>query len=193
MKIKKTVTEAKRRANKANSQQSPGPNDTTRTKYNAVKHGFLAQGVIFRDADTKREFDTLLAEEIDYHEPEGPDEARAVERVALAIWIEREFNCWQSREMAKREDAAVAIRKAVTEREDASQVPLLQAIDQGFQPQELIVRIGARNREAEEVLTGDQTDKIGQFFVEAKMTAAWILYLATEPPTTAIIVTPSAF
>ena len=75
------ITPEKIAANRRNAQKSTGPADTTSTRYNAAKHGLLAQGVTeLDDADAYRH---LLASLTAEYRPVGPIETFLVESIAL--------------------------------------------------------------------------------------------------------------
>lgn len=88
----RTRTESNRR----NARRSTGPKDTTSTRFNAVKHGLLAEGVTELDGpETFRDFCAKLEAEL---KPLGEVEGFLTRRVALgmvrlkrAVLLEAEF------------------------------------------------------------------------------------------------------
>jgi len=61
-----TVSERKHKANQQNAKKSTGPKDTSKTRFNALKHGLLAKRLIFSpdgkptDAGLQQLFESLL-------------------------------------------------------------------------------------------------------------------------------------
>jgi hypothetical protein len=91
----KELTKAKLEANRANASKSTGPSITFSTRYNAVKHGLLADGITELDG---LEYKNFLAEVKAGFNPEGPIEKFLTERICLcmvrlkrAIRLEAEF------------------------------------------------------------------------------------------------------
>ena len=74
---------ARAEANRCNAKKSTGPKDTTSTRYNAVKHGLLAEGVTELDSpETFTEFCAKIAAEL---QPVGEIETFLVRRIALGM------------------------------------------------------------------------------------------------------------
>ena len=72
MTIKKTVGAKVIAANRANAQDSTGPEDCTKTKHNATKHGYRGKQPIFQNAEEEQQYKALLEELDGYYQPEGP-------------------------------------------------------------------------------------------------------------------------
>ena len=68
-------------ANTNNAQKSTGPNDTTSTRYNAVKHGLLAEGVT--ELDNPEKYHELCSQLEAALRPVGDIEKFLVKRIAL--------------------------------------------------------------------------------------------------------------
>lgn len=68
-------------ANRLNGQKSPGPSNTTSTRYNATKHGLLAKGVT--ELDDAEGYNTLLKSLSIEKNPAGPIKVFLVESIAL--------------------------------------------------------------------------------------------------------------
>jgi hypothetical protein len=76
-------TRTRTEANRQNARQSTGPKDTTSTRFNAMKHGLLAQGVTELDSpETFADFCASLEVEL---KAVGEVEAFLVRRVALGM------------------------------------------------------------------------------------------------------------
>lgn len=74
---------ARAEANRCNAKKSTGPKDTTSTRYNAVKHGLLAEGVTELDSpETFTEFCAKIAAEL---QPVGEIETFLARRIALGM------------------------------------------------------------------------------------------------------------
>src|ERR1041384_6748102 len=79
---------AKVEANRRNAQLSTGPKDTNSTRYNAVKHGLLAEGVT--ELDNPEGFPDLCAQLRTEFKPVGEIETLLVRRIALfAVRLQR--------------------------------------------------------------------------------------------------------
>lgn len=78
------TTENQIRANKENAQKSTGPLDTSKTKFNAVKHGLFCKKLV-SDLE-KEDFKKILQELIDEEDPKGIVELRIVDIMASALW-----------------------------------------------------------------------------------------------------------
>jgi hypothetical protein len=87
-------------ANRRNARRSTGPDDTTSTRYNAVKHGLLAEGVT--ELDNPETFPAFCAKLEAELRPLGELESFLVRQIALgmvrlkrAAWLEAEFTTAQ--------------------------------------------------------------------------------------------------
>jgi hypothetical protein len=79
--MSKQIHDTRTDANRRNSRRSTGPNDTTSTRYNAVKHGLLAEGVTELDnPETFRAFCAKLETEL---KPIGEVENFLARQIAL--------------------------------------------------------------------------------------------------------------
>jgi len=71
-------------ANRRNSKNSTGPNDTSSTRFNAIKHGLLSAGITeLDDAERHRAVLRDLIDLIKEKDPHGPVETFLVESAAL--------------------------------------------------------------------------------------------------------------
>jgi hypothetical protein len=172
MKIKKTVTERVLVANLANSGRSTGPDDTKDTRYNATKHTFLEKKIAFADDAEKKEVEALLSQLVRHHDPSGPTERSLVSEMAISLWRLRNLYGWESVEISSRKAVAAAVLKALSESRNAHDLlPLLDEMGQGWEPTGLTVRNGTRE------CRGEQTDKTGHSFLEARMGSSLDLIL----------------
>ena len=169
MKIKKTMSERALAANQANSEKSTGPSDTTKTRFNAIKGGFLTQQIFFRNDGDKQKFDSQVEQLSRDHRPVGVTEQDLVAEMAFCTWRLQNLNGWESVEISNRKNTAAAILKAVGESGDAQEIPLLGAIRRGWEPDALVVRTGTRSCEEEESLSDEPIVKTGNTVIEAKM------------------------
>src|SRR5437899_943555 len=93
---KEPVSRARAEINRRNAQNSTGPRDTASTRFNAVKHGLLAEGVTELDSpETFPDFCARLEAEL---KPVGEVEGFLTRRIALgmvrlrrAAFLEAEF------------------------------------------------------------------------------------------------------
>ena len=51
------TSERQREANKRNAQLSKGPKDTSKTRYNPLKHGFLSSKALIRTGEVMEDLD----------------------------------------------------------------------------------------------------------------------------------------
>ena len=70
-------------ANQRNSLKSTGPNDVSKTRYNAVKHGLLARCLTALDCEEK--FADLLLRLDEQYRPQNVLEEHYVEQIALCL------------------------------------------------------------------------------------------------------------
>ncbi len=86
------VTERRLAANRRNAQRSTGPRSPegkARVRTNALKHGLLAREVLVLEGDgaeTRADFDALLADLVAELQPRGVIEETLVERIATGYW-----------------------------------------------------------------------------------------------------------
>jgi hypothetical protein len=71
----------KTESNRKNAERSTGPNDTSSTRLNAVKHALLAQGIT--ELDDSDAYDSLLQRLTAAYRPVGDIETFFVERIAF--------------------------------------------------------------------------------------------------------------
>ncbi len=75
-------TPAQSEASRLNGALSSGPQDTSRTRFNALRHGFTAALRPPTDPDEARFFDQLLADLAAHKEPKGRPETLLLEEIA---------------------------------------------------------------------------------------------------------------
>lgn len=76
------LSKAKLEANRANSVSSTGPTNTNSTRFNAVKHGLLAEGITELD---DLDYKYLLTKVKDSLKPDGPIEHFLAEQICLGL------------------------------------------------------------------------------------------------------------
>ena len=87
-----TLSQKQLDANRRNAQKSTGPTTApgkASSRRNALKHGLLAEEVLILDGDgaeTRADFDSLLADLYNELQPRGVIEETLVERVATCYW-----------------------------------------------------------------------------------------------------------
>jgi len=72
-------------ANRNNAQKSTGPEDTSTTRLNALKHGLLSKEVCFSGED-QQEFENFRVEFLEDLMPQGELEAILADRVITSAW-----------------------------------------------------------------------------------------------------------
>src|SRR5262245_36612113 len=89
------VSDRKLTANRQNAKHSTGPKTREgkrRSRFNALKHGLLAQEVVILSGhgrEDAEQFHGLVASLVSHYAPEGPVEQLMVEKIAIAIWRQR--------------------------------------------------------------------------------------------------------
>ncbi len=77
------MTTSRREANRINAAKSTGPHDSSSSRYNAMKHGFLSEGVTEIDnPEIFRDFSSKLQDQL---KPVGAIEAFLTERIVLGM------------------------------------------------------------------------------------------------------------
>jgi hypothetical protein len=77
------ITEAQLLANRSNARKSTGPRNTNSTRFNALKHGLLAQGVT--ELDDPQGFASLVSQLEVEHAPATLVERELVQQLAICI------------------------------------------------------------------------------------------------------------
>ena len=77
------LSTTKLEANRKNSRRSTGPKDATSVRFNAVKHGLLAEGVT--ELDDPETFPALCGKLEAELKPQGEDESFLVRQIALGM------------------------------------------------------------------------------------------------------------
>jgi len=79
----------KMQANRENAQKSTGPRTAQGKRAssgNAKKHGLLSKELVIPDRESLEEFEQLLEELIEHHQPENRAELSLVETAAISDW-----------------------------------------------------------------------------------------------------------
>lgn len=104
------TSERQREANKRNAQFSRGPKDTSNTRYNALKHGYLSITALIRtgkgmeDPDEFKGFrDGLWADLA----PRGALEEYFVDKMVDLAWRERRIPAYETAMISKQKDEAI--------------------------------------------------------------------------------------
>jgi hypothetical protein len=170
MKIKKTMSERALLANRSNGKRGAGPENTDRTRFNAISLGLFAKKVQFESENEKQAFDALELEAGLYYRPTGPAETALVSEVTICLWRLRELYGWEFSEIRNRRTAAAAVLAGLKENGDAQALPLFGATQQGWEAEELLVRTGSRGPNENAILLDEEKLKTGHLVLEAKLT-----------------------
>jgi len=73
-------------ANRRNAQQSTGPKDASRTKFNAVKHGLTAKDLVVMPLENPDEYNLLCEGLRRSFQSQSPIEKILIEQMASSIW-----------------------------------------------------------------------------------------------------------
>jgi hypothetical protein len=149
MRVKKSVTEAVRRANRENGKKTQGPNDTSRTRDNATQHGLLGGKIEFKNDEQAKEFDNMLAAVIAESGAEGLLEQIEVEIMAHSLYHLPRIYAAEFAENSRQNQSSAqvdAMRETGVERG-----ALIRAATQdGCQVESLIFRAGPSGRSEDE-------------------------------------------
>jgi len=86
------TSERKKQANRNNSRLSTGPRETSKTRYNALKHGISSKQAVVPQvdgADAAKRYDELRDALWEYLEPQGALEGALVDQMAVALQQQR--------------------------------------------------------------------------------------------------------
>lgn len=79
------ISEKQLIANRNNAKLCTGPNDTSKTRFNALKHGLRSNQVVLRD-ESREEFDELCKEVKSFFNPQDGFEDNLVDQIVFAFW-----------------------------------------------------------------------------------------------------------
>ena len=86
------ISEQKLNANRQNSKLSTGPKDTSKTRYNAVKHGITSKQVVVPQVDgidAAERYDQTRAALWEECSPQGPLEESLLDQIASGFHLQR--------------------------------------------------------------------------------------------------------
>lgn len=104
------TSDRQREANKRNAQMSKGPNDTSRTRYNATKHGILSTQALIRSGEGKEDLEEFqrisdaLRKDL---EPHGAVQESIVDELIGVHWRKRRVLAYENAVISKKRDEAV--------------------------------------------------------------------------------------
>ena len=104
------TTERQREANKRNAQLAKGPSDTSKTRYNATKHGILSGRVLIQLGEGKEdpeEFQRLSDAMREDFSPQGAVEELYVEDLIAIAWRMRRIHAYETAVISKQKDEAL--------------------------------------------------------------------------------------
>src|SRR4051812_45051589 len=84
------MTAAKLVVNRANAQRSTGPNDTTKTRFNGLRHGLTSKQTVI-PGESQQEYDEFQAEFRRDLNPQSAIERMLADRTIAAAWRLRRF------------------------------------------------------------------------------------------------------
>jgi hypothetical protein len=84
------MTAAKLVANRANAQRSTGPNDTTKTRFNGVRHGLTSKQTVI-PGESQEEYDEYQARFLRDLNPQSAIERMLADRIIAAAWRLQRF------------------------------------------------------------------------------------------------------
>lgn len=79
------ISEKQLIANRNNAKLCTGPNDTSKTRFNALKHGLRSDQVILR-GESRDEFDELCKGVKSFFNPQDGFEDNLVDQIVFALW-----------------------------------------------------------------------------------------------------------
>lgn len=99
------VSDKQIRANRRNSKLSTGPNDTSKTRYNAVKHGITSKQVVVTKVDgidAADRYDQTRAALREECSPHGPLEESMLDQVAVGLHLQRRLLAYENAVISRR-------------------------------------------------------------------------------------------
>jgi len=97
-------------ANRRNAKKSKGPNNTSKTRFNAVKHGILSKAAFITAGDgqeDRQEFDELNSSLRRHLAPSGPMEKLIVDEMTALVWRKRRIIKHETALIRSRTDTAI--------------------------------------------------------------------------------------
>lgn len=157
MKIKKTVTDSVRAANKNNAQDSPGPQTEqgkANVRYNALQHGILARRVVLKTDEERAEFHELSRSCHEEWCPKGSEEKFYTEEIVILYWKLQITEGLETRELSRRQELSGNVdgvfRKSLYLPINDFDLPL----DRGWDCERLVVRAVSGKTEGSSFASG---------------------------------------
>jgi hypothetical protein len=159
VKIKKTVSDKVIAANRRNAQRSTGPKNIAAIKYNAVSHGLLVKGVVFRTDEEENEFHQLWTQFEEDLAPANALEQLFAEEIVTTIWKLRVALRWELDDIRIRQMDCHELLHRFSTNFPEGRVSLLsddvveegsprRAEGSGWHCGEVVLKTGAHNRNA---------------------------------------------
>lgn len=175
MAIKKTMSPKALTANRNNSRLSSGPTSSrgkSASKFNALKSGLLAKGVILESETGRTEFEALLDQLEKQMKPKGLLQRMLVEEIGVCWWKLQIAQGWGLQEIQNRRRASKSVITAIAEESGDTRFPLFQ--ENGSSPakglnwecDEVFVRSSSRENEGLE-----PKDRVARLEYAAKLSS----------------------
>ena len=145
MTIKKTMSERALLANRTNGRKSKGPNNTDRSRYNAITHGLLAKNLTFESEADKNSFDASTQDLADYHCPVGPTEWSLILVMAVCLWKLGRLFGLESAELESRTGNSQSLIQGLQVSLISQGIHYSSALEQGWDVRELTIHAGGRD------------------------------------------------
>lgn len=185
MKIHRTVTPKVLEANRENAQKSTGPQTETGKKAssaNAVKHGLLADGLVFESEEQEEKFAEFMDQLTNDLMPDGALQSIIVEEIGVCCWKLGLALPWEmAAARARRESSRDVVQGMVAENlGNKSQLEFLEKQKgalggEGWECSEVWLRKGRSSESSNSTNTSKRDVKAGEEVhvqVEAKLATA---------------------
>lgn len=185
MKIRRTVTQKVLDANRENAQKSTGPTTETgkeASSANSVKHGLLADGLVFETDEDEEQFHEFMDQLKDDLMPDGALGSILVEEIAVCWWKLRSALDWEMEAVRSRRGSSRDVVQGLVA-EDLSSKSKLEFLDDqksavgsaGWECTELLVRKGRTSESSSSSNISNRDIKAGEEIhvqVEAKLSTS---------------------
>jgi len=121
------TSKTKTLSNKENSQKSTGPNNTSKTRHNAIKHGVTSQMVVINGMESQEEFDELRIQIVSELQPATKIEKLVVDKIVIDFWKLKRLQNYETYRIQYNLDKT----KESVKRNDSLSSSLLASITQG--------------------------------------------------------------
>jgi hypothetical protein len=182
VKIRRKLTQKLLDANRENAQKSTGPKTETgkeASSANSVKHGLLADGLVFETDEDEEQFDAFIDQLMNDLTPDGALQSMVVEEISVCWWRLRSALRWETEGLRSRRKSSRDVFQGLVAENLSSKSKLDRLDDQeaalgsdGWDYTELLVRKGRSSESSNSTNISKRDVKAGEevhIQVEAKL------------------------